>query len=286
MSKELVTPEGLRYDGRRIGELRKISIEINNVPDADGSCIFTLGNTKVLATVYGPNDLLRVKNPLQASISVEYNVAPYAGNERRLPASSQPQVGQIANNTCKEYSIELKKLFDSVIMLHKWPNSSIQISVTVLSDQGSAFSTSINAITVALMMAGIDMIDLVTASTCCIYDNQPLIDVTSREAGLLGGLTTLAVFNMRGYRDNATGLIEDEIKQELTENGSIIVDDKPKKQLPPTKKIALLHHTQKTLLNKLQLSLDAGNYACTIIHDLIKQTVRQYMIDQVVSKQQ
>lgn len=45
---ELLSPEGLRQDGRRARELRKFNIAIDRVENADGSAVFELGNTKVL----------------------------------------------------------------------------------------------------------------------------------------------------------------------------------------------------------------------------------------------
>jgi ribonuclease PH len=48
---------GLRLDGRKPNELRKISCEVGVFPQADGSALLTQGNTKVLATIYGPHEV-------------------------------------------------------------------------------------------------------------------------------------------------------------------------------------------------------------------------------------
>ena len=42
-----MSPEGLRVDGRREKELRKIQATINVLQSADGSATFDMGNTKV-----------------------------------------------------------------------------------------------------------------------------------------------------------------------------------------------------------------------------------------------
>ena len=48
MSKrEWVTPEGLRGDGRRARELRRLRVELGVLPHADGSACVEMGNTKV-----------------------------------------------------------------------------------------------------------------------------------------------------------------------------------------------------------------------------------------------
>eukprot|EP00983_Pelagomonas_calceolata_P110587 1159689-Pelagomonas_calceolata.AAC.2 len=44
---EYVTPEGLRIDGRRPKELRRLDCSLDVLQSADGSAVFQMGNTKV-----------------------------------------------------------------------------------------------------------------------------------------------------------------------------------------------------------------------------------------------
>ena len=44
---EFLSPEGLRLDGRRPKELRQLQCELGVLDSADGSAMFTMGNTKV-----------------------------------------------------------------------------------------------------------------------------------------------------------------------------------------------------------------------------------------------
>ena len=44
-------------DGRRPPELRKLQCKLGVFQQADGSAFLEQGNTKVLATVYGPHDV-------------------------------------------------------------------------------------------------------------------------------------------------------------------------------------------------------------------------------------
>ncbi len=53
----LIDERGLRTDGRRPDELRPIRIELGVLKNADGSAIFEMGNTKVIAAVYGPKEM-------------------------------------------------------------------------------------------------------------------------------------------------------------------------------------------------------------------------------------
>ena len=49
--------EGLRQDGRRAGELRRLRCRLGVLGDADGSALLDSGATKVLAAVYGPREV-------------------------------------------------------------------------------------------------------------------------------------------------------------------------------------------------------------------------------------
>lgn len=79
--RELISPEGLRLDGRRVGELRKIDCTVREhmrsfstllyaytcvcvcvlsqlgvFKQVDGSAMYEQGNTKIVATVVGPRE--------------------------------------------------------------------------------------------------------------------------------------------------------------------------------------------------------------------------------------
>ena len=54
---------GLRVDGCRPPELRKLQCRLGVSRQADGSAYLEQGNTKVLATVYGPHDVRMQLNP-------------------------------------------------------------------------------------------------------------------------------------------------------------------------------------------------------------------------------
>jgi len=50
---EYVSPEGLRIDGRRPKELRRLDCSLDVLHSADGSAVFQMGNTKVLFHISG-----------------------------------------------------------------------------------------------------------------------------------------------------------------------------------------------------------------------------------------
>ncbi|KAG0185654.1 hypothetical protein DFQ28_009021 [Apophysomyces sp. BC1034] len=76
---------GLRIDGRRANELRKITAKTSVFSQADGSAYIEQGNTKCLAAVYGPREARHRMQALadRAIINVEFNVAPFSTSERK-----------------------------------------------------------------------------------------------------------------------------------------------------------------------------------------------------------
>ena len=63
---ELLSDQGFRTDGRRPHELRKIQCRMGVFRQADGSAYIEQGNTKALATVYGPHEASSIQ-------TVEFN---------------------------------------------------------------------------------------------------------------------------------------------------------------------------------------------------------------------
>ena len=53
----LLSEDGFRCDGRRPTELRQLSCKMGVYKQADGSAYIEQGETKVLATVYGPHEV-------------------------------------------------------------------------------------------------------------------------------------------------------------------------------------------------------------------------------------
>lgn len=54
---DLLSSQGLRLDGRRPNELRRIRCKLGVFTQPDGSAYLEQGNTKVLAAVYGPHQV-------------------------------------------------------------------------------------------------------------------------------------------------------------------------------------------------------------------------------------
>lgn len=55
--REFVSIAGLRIDGRRPGEVRRIQCKLGLLSKVDGSALYEQGNTKVVAVVRGPRQV-------------------------------------------------------------------------------------------------------------------------------------------------------------------------------------------------------------------------------------
>jgi exosome complex component RRP41 len=83
---ELLSPEGLRVDGRRWNEIRRFHAQLSTQPAAaDGSSYVEQGNTKVICTVTGPAEPSMRSRQVhdRATVSVEVTFAAFSGNERK-----------------------------------------------------------------------------------------------------------------------------------------------------------------------------------------------------------
>ncbi|KAK4483511.1 hypothetical protein RD792_010708 [Penstemon davidsonii] len=189
---EYVNPEGLRLDGRRPMEMRQLRAEIGVVSKADGSAVFEMGNTKVIAAVYGPREVFieRVQNRSQqmndqALVRCEYSMANFStGDRMRKPKGDRRST---------EISLVIRQTMEACILTHLMPRSQIDIFVQVLQADGGTRSACINAATLALADAGIPMRDLVTSCSAGFLNGTPLLDLNYVEDSAGGPDVTVGI---------------------------------------------------------------------------------------------
>lgn len=179
-------------DGRRKSELRRIQCKLGNIQQADGSAFLEHGNTKVLATVYGPHDVSRRAQVLhnRAVINCQFSMATFSTSERKKrPKGDRRSV---------EISLALKQTFEAAILTELYPQSKIDIYVQILQADGGNRSAAINAATMALIDAGIPMKDFVCACTATYIDNTPMLDINHLEEMAGGPDLTVATLPKSG----------------------------------------------------------------------------------------
>eukprot|EP00258_Populus_trichocarpa_P024139 XP_024440158.1 exosome complex component RRP41 homolog isoform X2 [Populus trichocarpa] len=150
---EFVNPEGLRLDGRRPMEMRQLRAQIGAVAKADGSAVFEMGNTKVIAAVYGPREVQNRSQQIndQALVRCEYSMANFStGDRRRKPKGDRRST---------EISLVIRQAMEECILTNLMPRSQIDIYVQVLQADGGTRSACINAATLALADADLNYVE-------------------------------------------------------------------------------------------------------------------------------
>lgn len=182
--QELYSPEGLRMDGRRWNELRRFECRINTHPNSsDGSSYVEQGNSKVVCIVNGPMEppSRAQMSATQATLTVNLNITPFSSIDRKKRSKTERRTLEIITS--------LKRTFEQSIIINKYPRTTISINVHVLALDGGLIASITNAITLALIDAGIAMYDYISAVSAGWYDNTPLLDLNSLEENDVSFLT-------------------------------------------------------------------------------------------------
>lgn len=80
-----------------------------------------------------------------------------------------------------EFASTIKSTFEPVVQTNLYPRSQIDIVVQVLQQDGGLLQSCINGTTLALINAGIPLIDFVCAITSGVHATTPLLDLTLLE---------------------------------------------------------------------------------------------------------
>ncbi|KAL6767996.1 Exosome complex component RRP41 [Auxenochlorella protothecoides] len=182
---EYVNTVGLRLDGRRPNEIRQLRAEMSTLASADGSATFEMGNTKVLAAVYGPREASNraQTDTSKATVRCEYSMAAFSSGERRRRGKS--------DRRATETSLAIANTLEQNILTELLPRTQIDIYVQVLQADGGMRCAAINAAFLALADAGVPMRDSVAACAAGYLDGTALLDLNYTEDG--GGGPEVAV---------------------------------------------------------------------------------------------
>jgi len=163
-----------RIDGRNYDEIRPIKAEVRVLKNADGSAIFELGNTKVIAAVYGPRELHSkyMASSYESLVRVRYHMVPFSTKDRKSQPFTRREI---------EISKVLKEALSASIRRELFPNSTIDIYIEVLNADGSTRVASLNAASLALADAGIFMYDLIAAVSVGKIGGHLIVDLNEYE---------------------------------------------------------------------------------------------------------
>ncbi len=165
---------GKRLDGRKLDELRPIEIKAGIIPNAAGSASFSMGETRVVAAVYGPREIYpkHLSRADKAYLNVIYSMTSFSTPERNRPGPSRRST---------EISKVIKEALSPAIFLEKYPRTKIDVYVEVTNANAGTRTAALSAAAVALADAGIEMRDLISSVAVGKIDGELALDIFELE---------------------------------------------------------------------------------------------------------
>ena len=153
----MILYEGIRADGRKLDEIRPISIETNLLPRAHGSCLFTRGQTQALAVATRGGDMdaqvyanLTDKEEKLEKFMLHYNFPSFAvGEAERLGPPSRRELGH--GNLAKR---AIEPLIDPEF------DETVRVVSEILESNGSSSMATVCASSLALKAAKVPLLKL------------------------------------------------------------------------------------------------------------------------------
>ncbi len=163
-----------RIDGRKFDELRPMEAKVGVLKNADGSAFFRLGNTKVIAGVFGPRQVhpKHEENTEKAILRTRYNMAAFATDERGRPGPSRRS---------QEISMVTRNALLPTLFTEEFPRTAIDVYIEVLEADASTRCVGINAAALALADAGVPMRDIVSSCSAGKVGDRIILDIAGKE---------------------------------------------------------------------------------------------------------
>lgn len=169
-----MTKEFKRSDGRKVDEMREMKAKVGVIPNADGSAMFSFGDTIAIAAVYGPKKMhpQHQQNPEKGTLRCTYNMLSFSVTDRIRPGPSRR-------------STEISKItgwaLDPVMLIDNFKSNVVDVHISILQANASTRCAGINAAAMALAHAGIPMKNLVSSVSIGKLDKQLVVDVNKHE---------------------------------------------------------------------------------------------------------
>ncbi|MBN2101482.1 MAG: exosome complex exonuclease Rrp41 [Candidatus Aenigmarchaeota archaeon] len=168
-----------RKDGRKADEMREVKMEVGVLRNADGSARVQIGKTIAVASVFGPRELhpKHLQDNEKAVLNCIYMMAPFSTTERVRPGPSRRS---------HEISLVTKSALEKVVNLKDHPKAVIDVYILIEQANAGTRTAGINAASLALADAGIQMSDLVTSIASGKVDGEYVIDLSGDEEKITG----------------------------------------------------------------------------------------------------
>jgi exosome complex component MTR3 len=187
------------------------------VSQANGSAFIEQGNTKIVASVFGPRPIVRAG----ADGNAQSQLTQQMGGQGAATSSGASLGNEFSDEaivTCdwkwstfadafeqhsnagfdaesqRDMGMTVAQVLELAILRKAYPKSSIDINILVLQDDGACLSTAITCAGLALAHAGIQLYDLIPACTISLSPSKELyIDPSRTEEQAQEGQLLLAI---------------------------------------------------------------------------------------------
>eukprot|EP01066_Platyproteum_vivax_P006761 Platyproteum_vivax@DN2477_c0_g1_i1.p1 len=212
-----------RANGRGFTEIRELFVRPGTVPSASGSAYVSIGKTRIACAVHGPQLATTKHTHYRGVLEIDAKATAFGKCEATSYADIQLQV---------------QEALEGFVILERYPKAKIQVTFLIIEDDGGCLTACIQAASLALADAGIEMMDTVTAASAYSFaldDHSPQVfalDLDSSELayfenkGLLNELH-IALCPLRGglaFVSAKGPNLTDEIFQQMLETAKAICE--------------------------------------------------------------
>ncbi len=226
-----------RLDGRKFDEMREIKVKVGVVPNADGSAMFSFGDSVAIAAVYGPKQFhpQHLQNPKKGELRVVYDMTSFSVTERKRPGPSRRS---------QEISKVTQWALEPALQLENYPNTVVDVYIMILQADASTRCAGINAAAIALAHAGLPMNELVSAVSIGKMDDRIVVDVNKAEEDFEEG---------EGATDIAISMTSNSEKISLMQLDGNISPEKLKEAIETARKACKeIYEIQKKVLKEIK----------------------------------
>ncbi len=163
-----------RPDGRKTDEIRPMQAKVGVVPNADGSALFSFGDTIAIAAVYGPKKMhpQHQQDPEKGTLRCRYNMISFSVDDRIRPGPSRRST-EISKIT--EWALEPS------LLIKRYPNMVIDVHINIIQANASTRCAGINAASMALAHAGVPMKNIVSSVSIGKLNKNLVVDLDKDE---------------------------------------------------------------------------------------------------------
>lgn len=156
-----------------------VKLELGIVHNVSGSAYLNVGGSKIICSVHGPYARASSGGVFSSTGQLECDLK-YASS------------ASVSEKTATVQAQTVVDALQSSICLDKYAKMTVSIAIVVLESEGCELSHSICCASLALLHAGIEMRDLVYASTVAMLPDGTMVVDPSRQQSAAGSSVTVA----------------------------------------------------------------------------------------------